>query len=376
MAELNATVYQSIKEINRNQWNNVVEQSELGSVFHRYGWLLAVERGLGYDSRHVVVSKKSNPVAVFPNFITSLDLPSVPPLVSRVGSEVFPQSLVTTVSSVADDFRKALLLHQLVSARPGFGGPVVTSNEEECLELLFDRLGALERPSVLIHAIEAKEPDFMRYSKKLTKRGYRPTLLTCRFQVSLNKDFDALIAEMDKERRKALRDGRSQQYSVRELTLEENTLSTTYEQYTTDMNRVDGHVYPRAFFDALAVELTPRMKVFAVEVDETEAGRYVYVLDDEQSSVHHFFSAIGDDSYFEYNPSELLHAHVMQWGQNNGYEYYDFGNTPADFRNGSFAFKEKFGGQMLPTIRWEKGASRLLWPAYRFARRTYQRRQY
>jgi len=111
---LNVHLLGSIDEINENQWNNVVAQSGSGTVFHRAGWLRAIETGLDEGPRHVVVRKNDNPVAVCPNFVSSIELPVSPPLE--------PAEL---------GFRR------LFSLDPGFGGPLICANRERSLEAIF-----------------------------------------------------------------------------------------------------------------------------------------------------------------------------------------------------------------------------------------------
>ena len=47
MSNLKVEIYDSINDINKNQWNNIVEQSNLGSFFHRYDWIKSIEHGRG-----------------------------------------------------------------------------------------------------------------------------------------------------------------------------------------------------------------------------------------------------------------------------------------------------------------------------------------
>ena len=76
MTNLKVEVHDSILDINKNQWNNLVEQSKLGSFFHRYEWLKAIEDGMGLEPRHIVVTKDESLVGIFPNFIHSI--PKIP----------------------------------------------------------------------------------------------------------------------------------------------------------------------------------------------------------------------------------------------------------------------------------------------------------
>ncbi|WP_436925516.1 GNAT family N-acetyltransferase [Halosimplex amylolyticum] len=386
MTDLELTVHETIDEIDENQWDTLVRQSDLGSVFHRHGWLRAVERGLDRRAAHFVVRKGSNPVAVLPNFRVPVDAPDLSPIADRFGAPALVDRLLTgavgtlstdagTPIDVSTDVLDSLPVERLCSATPGFGGPVVLTDEADCLEMLFDALDDALSESTLCHVVKAKEPAYMRYGKFLAGRGYSPTLLDCRFVLDVDRPFEDVLDGMDKERRKAVCDAREQDYHVTERSLAE-TLDETYERYLRDMDRAGGDTYPRSFFAALAADCPERTRVFSLAVDGVETGQYVCLLDDEQSAVHYFFSAIGDDSNYEYNPTELLHSHVVEWARERGYDEYDFGSTGSTFSDGTFKYKEKYGARVMPTLRWERGGSPVLWNAYRVARRGYQRYAY
>jgi len=118
MSEIESRVYDSIDEANRNQWNNLVRQSGKGTVFHRYGWLRAVETGLGKEARHIMVSKGGNPVAVLPNFVDKIELGGINPALERAAER--------------------LPMERLVSTDPGYGGPIAGTDTSECLDILFE----------------------------------------------------------------------------------------------------------------------------------------------------------------------------------------------------------------------------------------------
>jgi len=370
MSELSATVYDSVEAVNRNQWNNVVKQSTLGSVFHRYEWVLAVERGTDQTPKHVVIDKKGNPVAILPSFATAVDVPAYSTMRERL-----PEPFADVLETLPVESFDSLPFEQLISGAPGFGGPVITTDEEECLRLLFETLAESCERSVLSHTVKAKELGYMRYGKMFARAGYEPVLLDCRFELDLDTDFRELVDNMDKERRKAVRQARASDYEIVDHDLDD-VVESTHRRHRTDIDRVDGDVCPRSFLEELATTFPERTKLFGVEVDGTEAGRYLYILDEEQSTVHYYLSAVGDRSNFQYNPTELLHSHAIEWGQAAGYDYYDFGSTGSTFVDGLFKYKEKYGGRVIPTLRWEKGHLPVVWPAYKLGRRTYQKLTY
>ncbi|SDQ22977.1 lipid II:glycine glycyltransferase FemX [Natronobacterium texcoconense] len=308
----------SVAEANRNQWNNVVEQSELGCVYHRYEWLRAVEEGIGHEPHHLLVSKKGNPVAVFPNFVTDL---------GRV--------------------------KRLSSIRPGYGGPVTMTDEEDALEMLLDAVGDVCRGTVLYNELRVYDQNYVRYNHFLESKGYQPTILSCRFTLDLTRGWDALFSEMDSERRRGIRRGHDYEFEVVDEAISEENCVAFYEDYATVADRVGLPTHPLAFFRELP-RLEDRLKLFTLEVDGEARGQYMYLLDEEQSTLQHLFTGVTEDQ-FEYHAPELLHEHAIKWGIDEGYETYELRGSPPDFRNGVFRFKEYFGAETIPLLVYERG---------------------
>lgn len=357
MAELDTAVHETVSAVNRNQWNNLVEQSDHGTVFHRYGWLRAVERGLGLEGRHAVVTKNGNPVAIMPTLRDSIELGQLDPRL--------------------EEALKRLPLHRLVSAEPGYGGPLVLADTGDCLELLFDAVEeATDGWSTVYHTVKVPSSQYLRYSKFLAKRGHSPTLLTCRIVVDLTDGLDRVEREMDSSRRRGVRRGRESGIQVEVRPIDETPLEALYLDYRQNMQRIDGTVFPRSFFVVLAEEFAGRTVVTTARLDGDVVGRYLHLLDEEQSSLRYFFAAIGDDDYFADNISELLHVRAMEWAVEEGYDTYDFGATGADYADGQFRYKEKYGGDVVPVIQWQRGRSAVAWPVYRLGRRLYQKMSY
>lgn len=336
--DLRAARVETIEDVNRNQWNHVVDQAAHSSVFQRYEWIAAIEAGTTNPPAHVVAYKKDNPVGIFPNFVT--DIEKTP-------------------------------FKRLRSIEPGFGGPLVTTDEAASLDLMFEEIDAVCGREVITHLFQPIDPASVRYQPRFEADGYRPNVSNCRFVIDLRKGWETIVAEMSSSRRRNIRNGHDEDTDVVDREITRETIDQFYLNYCSVMDRLGETPYPLAFFVAL-LELRDRIKVFSLSVDGDERGMLFYLLDDERSSVHYFFSGVTEDD-FAYNASELLHEHAIKWGIENGYETYDLGMTSADFDDGLFKFKAKFGGEVVPVISWEKGCSRVLWPLFRAGRRAYQR---
>lgn len=338
-------VLTSIHDVNENQWNNLITQSDRGSLFHRYEWLAAVEAGLDCEPCHIVVTKDANPIAVMPNFVSELRVPN--PAVD---------ALATTAG-----------LTEITSARPGYGGPVVISEEKESIDRMLDVVDATGGPRDLYHLIRTFDLDHIRYGKCYHAHGYEPVLDMCVFMIDLRAAWETIYGGMDKERRKSIREALEQHHAV-EIIPFGNSMDRTYEWYTKNISRVNGRRVPRSFFEAVEDELGDRVRVFTAVVSGEEVGRYIYLIDEERSVLHHWLSAIPDESCFASYPSELLHERAIRWGSDRGYDCYSFGLTGAYFDNSIFQYKSKYGGRAIPVLWWEKSLGRVKGPMVRFAR--------
>jgi len=344
-------VWTSADDLSENQWNNVVEQSETGSLFHRTEWLRAVENGLESTPRHVVVEQDGNPVGIVPGFVVDVELPE--------------DSIAST---------NAIRLRQLSSSLPGFGGPVVSSTDEPVLDLLLDGIETVCTDGVIAHQIRTLDTTYAEYAQYLEKNGYAPSLLNCYVLIPLTS-WEAITTRMDKERRRSMRRADEEGVSVVREDLSTETLRTFYAEYERMISRVDGRLFPWSFFEELLDHLGDRIRIYSAKLDGTPIGYHFYLLDEEQASIHHFFSGIRAEN-FGHHPSSAIHAHVLQWGLDEGYASYNLGESGANFNDGEFVYKKRYGGNVVPVLTWEKGHAPVQWNAYRLARwlyRTYSR---
>lgn len=325
----------SIEAANRNQWNHVVEASDFGTVYHRYEWLSAIEYGTDHEPRHLLVSKKDNPIAIFPNFVTGFGP-----------------------------------VRRLTSTAPGFGGPVAMTDEEEAVTLLLEAITEVRERTIVSNQLRTYGQDYVRYNDLFTDFGYDLRVEWCRFVLDLTRGWEAVFASMDSERRRGIRRGHDHDVEVSDEELTGRALSKFYDGYATVMERVGQPDVPRSFFLELG-EFGDRVKLFSVEVDGVDRGSFIYLLDDEQSAIHHAFTAV-TRADLEYHAAELLHEHAIKWGIDHGYETYDLRGARTDFRDGVFRFKENFGARAIPLLTWERGFPTPVLPVMNVGRSLYQ----
>jgi len=351
-SRLDATICRSISEISESQLNNLVRQSDGGTMFHRYGWLAAVEDGFDSEPRHVLVTKKGNPVGFLPNVATDLPLPG----------------------AVGDRIADNLPLEIVEPPPPGYGGPIVTADKLDILARLFDQTALTDGPKTVSHSVQTFDTDGIRYGRYLESLGYTAKVMECAFLLDLRDEWETILNNMEKGRRRGVRRALEQDYEVEILPLGEE-LRRTYAAYVSNIERVGGNRLPLEFFEAIAEHIPERVRLFKATVDGTVVGRYVYLLDDESSVLHHWLSAIGDSDQFDRYPSELLHTRAIRWGIEEGYDRYSFGPVSPHFSNSVFRFKEKYGGTPVRLCRWERGTVPGAWTVYDFARTRYRRSQ-
>jgi predicted N-acyltransferase len=342
-------IHTSIEAVNQNQWNSAVEQSEYGSVFHRYEWLCAIEEGIRIEPRHLIIKKDGNIRALYPNFVMDLELPFELP-----------------------DHRLKHATRELRSIQPGYGGPIIRGDEERLLNQLLGSLTRMEG-SIIRHRMSTFDTGHIRYSKLLEETGYRPYLMTCRFEIDLTHGWEEIHSSMDSNKRRNLRKARENDVTITDDPLTEEVLQSFYRTYERSMKRVGGSPYPFAFFESLSRRLPGRIKLFTARIGDDSIGQLITVIDDEQDTVHSFFQAV-DEEDFQYYPSEIMEEHAMKWSIDNGYSWYDFGKTTDKFTDGQFKDKEEIGGRALPVLSWERGLSPIRWNAFKLARHIYRRK--
>ena len=350
-ADLSLDVHTGAGTLPRD-WDAVVAGSAAGSVFHRTGWLRAVERGTDLTPRHVVVSRDGSTVGLCPNFVSDVPLP-------------------VEVSDPVARFAP----RELVSTEPGFGGPVLAGDHRRVLDRLLDGIRAAATDDVWAHRLRALDSGAVSYADHLDSRGYDAAVLTCQLAIDLSRPTDAIFDDWSKDRRREARKAREAGMTVTHVDVDSAVdpaaLDGFYDAYAAMIDRVDGVRYPRAFVDALTDELGDRLLVLRADLDEEPVGWHLYLRDDERDSLHHFFSGLRAE-HFGHHPSSRIHEYAVEWAKSEGFTEYNFGESNADVTDGGFAYKSQYGGSVSPVLTWERGLAPARWTAFRAARRLYR----
>jgi len=350
MTDLETEIHWSISDVNSNSWDHIVNQSDVGGIYNTSDWLRVVEETHNVEGRHILVKKKGNPVAIFPNFKTKMRLPY-------------------SIKGKVPDNR--LIPYELASINVGYGGPIIQSDETDSFREIMEAVDTVLDWHTISHYIRPPNHDYVRYTELFDEYDYSPNLSRCRFEVSLNQAYGDIFNRMDKSRRRNLRNGYKNDPVTQNEKITKETINEFYDDYLEVMSRVGGEPKQKLFFERMNELCGDQMKIVKAIVDGETVGRHLYLLDHDRGTIHHEISGV-PKKYFEYNSSELIHEHVIQWGIIKGFDTFDFGPTPSDYRDGLFKYKEKYGGKIRPIITWEKSNS-VLWPLYKRARSFYKK---
>lgn len=333
------TVLRGIETIDQERWNNVVKRVPISSVFHRYEWLASIEEATSLESCHVLARKDGNLIGMCPNFVTSI---------------------------------KKTPFYRIVSGEIGSGGPLIQTDEDEVLPGLLKTLSAASSSSIQ-HEMNVYDVEFSRYGEPLHNLGYEPCISHCRFVLDLNNSWEEIMGGMDKNRRYNINKAIEQDNEIIEG-CSKKELNSFYDAYSATMNRVGGIAQSFEWFQSLIHRMPERVWLFTAVVENDTVGHHFYVADDEQSSFHHMFAGVEAED-FDYYPSELLHRNAIKLARKEGFDSYDFGGTPADFKDGIFKYKEQYGGSIQPIMTWTKPISRTRMRAFQLGRLVFDKYQ-
>lgn len=321
MTAITASVHRTISDVKQNEWNAIVaQQSPTGSVFERYEWLKAYEEAADADARHVQVRKDGTLVGVHPTFVRSL--PGTP-------------------------FRF------LGPSKPGTNGVLIATDESAVFDAIAEEMSTLTGGRTVGHLLRPASAESLRYGTRLRNQNYTPSIRDCQFVIDTDRPWEAIETDLSQKKRRNLRKADEAGVTATDVPVTADSIRTFSDRHTAHMERLDGDGAPPAFLRALFDHLADRLKLFQATVDGESVGELLAILDDEQDSLFLLFPAY-DPTNFEHYPSEMLYRAAISWSIDAGYATCNFGETTPAFDDGTFSFKSAFGGEPIPTVRWER----------------------
>ena len=326
MSDLSCVTLSTITHTNKSTWDEFIIRSPFTSLYYRYEFLQAVEAGTNYKPRHIIVTKDSNIIGVFPNFIQS-----IPQLPFKI----------------------------LVSMDPGYGGPLINRQENYVIQLMVNQIRHICKRNILAHYIQTQNPGFIRYHHFLLQHGYRLNLRYNHAILSLkDRNYSDIKSCFSERRRRELHKMETKNITITDEPVTTDSLISFHQEYIQTMRRVGGAPYPLTFLLSLNNFLPNRMKLISASKNGENIGQHLYLIDEERNMLISWILAINKE-YQKYYPSNLMHDHMIQWAIEQKFNTYDFGYAITDFRDGLFVFKEQFGVTIIPALNWEKSYSLL-----------------
>ncbi|MBN1786312.1 MAG: GNAT family N-acetyltransferase [Candidatus Methanofastidiosa archaeon] len=337
MSSIQYEVYESINNIKKNEWDNVVENSKISSFFHCYDWQKVLEEGKRLEPRHIVAINNDNIISIFPNYVTSV---------------------------------KDTPFKRLYSICPGYGGPIILSSDErDILDGMYKMVPGICRGNIFSHYVNPYDLSYARYGSFLRKNDYIPHF-ACRFVIDLNENIEDISNNMIHQKRRNIK--KCESIEVIDKEIDKNSLSDFHIHHNNVMKDVGGQGHPEAFFTSMHKHIPENVKIFEAVCNGVPSGQIMFFLDPYKNTVHKFFSGI-ERKYLKANPTDIIVWQSLNWAKENGFRYYDFGPTEDDFCNGIFRHKSGFGGQTIPIIMWEKVFSRARWKIVEVLRKMYRK---
>lgn len=251
------------------------------------------------------------------------------------------------------------------------GGPIILNNNPRVLDMLLEKYNEKIKHRVIysqfrnLREISSNEKDIF------IKHGYNyePHLDIIH---NLSKPIEEQWMALHKGRRKNIRRAERMGVVFREVH-DDHEFEKAFELVKGTYKRVKLPMPDKTLFLESFKELTANdiFKVFvAMHNDEIIATRMVLCYNKLVYDWYAGASALHMDKYL----NDFLPWKVMEWGSNNGYEYFDFGGAgKPNVAYGVRDHKLKFGGELVNFGRFQKTHFPLLYKMIEFGFKLYRK---
>jgi hypothetical protein len=322
---------QTVREINTDQaWDDLVDAADHATVYHRSGWLAALDATTGAPMRRLVLDSDNGPLALWPIAIL------------RKGP-------IRVAGSPLPGWNTAYL------------GPLF-------LPACSDKAGAV---ATMMRASPVRRPAFvatrtMDTGVDLSPLGFRKTREFETFEMDLTLPEQALWDNLKSTCRTRIRKGEKNGLEVREEN--DEAYIDSFWQMATDVFAKSNQrpPYSLAFLRQIESHLRQRGELLVTSAFLGSERVATLIIPHDQTTAM-YFAGGSLASRLDLAPNNLLHWRTMLLCQKRGLKRYDFISN----RGSPGRFKATFNPvERVSAVHWESARSALLW----HARRLYEAR--
>lgn len=334
-------------EEDKEKWNNVVEQSDTGTIYHTWEWKEVIEKGLGDKGYHIIAEKDDEIVGIFPTFSRSI-------FVDHKLHKYFP--------FITNQFQSIYSPHPKIY---GFGGPCAIGEETKIVDQMIyylDQIIKKDGRIIFSWTWPFKEENVKNILLKnnYERRRERKTVF-----VNLNRSEEEILAGFKKKLRQQIRISIREGVSVEEAK-DKSDLDLIYnELYPEFIKRISKNVnykygivsnvsFNYSFFKAIWNILLPKKmaKVFIAEYKNKKIGALINFY--YKNFVFLGFVTCPGEYSNRLHTYKRLVWHTMLDAKKNNYKILDLTGLPPDETHGQYRFKMSWNGKVVSFGEYKK----------------------
>jgi predicted N-acyltransferase len=299
-----------MRQISREEWNDVVLKAEEGTFFHTYDWSKVLadygRKEARYRPRHILIKDQETDrlVGILPLLLT----------------------------------RK----HRLISLPYGdYGGPCIDQsvNRRDVLEVMFNEVEEIAKEEARITFLKSLPREYLDW---LCLRGYTKTPENYTFILSIrHATLDSLWRKFERSPRQCVRRAQKKGVTVEEA-VKKDLMKEYYNIHVETMKRLGALVRPFLFFEILWDVLAKRglMKLFLAKYE----GKYIAgIIAFPWKRTLHLYANASLKEYQKLGSNYILCYAAIEWAFKHNFDI-DFGLSPLNKNSGLYQFKKRWGG--------------------------------
>ncbi len=300
-------------DIDENEWNSVVYNSKHGTIFHIIDWIDLLEKEYG---KKILIGAwlDGELVGVFPSILSSRDF-----------------------------YTKHIFSKHMRSFRLGYdhGAPVsIVDNHQIIMEMIsrFEEIAKKEADKATIVT-----PFNWNYVSELEGLDFEKRVAST-FLVDLKKSREKLWNNLERNVRRNVRNAIKRGLTIR-FAKNRSEMERYYEIRLETANRqgLDPNFRSKTFYYNIWDRLCRNglAKILLVEFNnEIISGAVILLFKNKLIG----FCSVTISKYRTYPPHSILNWHIIEWGNNNGFESFDLGGGLHD--ENLYKFKRNWGGDL------------------------------